>query len=72
MKFLYEIQFVKGGRGGRCFLIAASSEDVKKFEEREGVQIILARSVASSFGDIFARANEDVLLVDMSETPGYF
>lgn len=72
MKFLYDVQFIKGGRAGRCFLLAASSEDVQKYEEREGVQVILSRPVASTFGDIFARANEDVLFVDMSSKDVFF
>lgn len=72
MKLLYEIQFLKGGRSGRCFLLATSSDDVLKYEEREDIQIILSRPVASTFGNYFAKAGEDVLLADMTETKKIF
>lgn len=63
---------MKGGRAGRCFLLASSTEDVQKYEQKEDIQIILSRPVASSFGDIYARAGEDVLLVDMTEKKDFF
>jgi hypothetical protein len=72
MKLLYEIQFLKGGRSGRCYIIAASTDDILKYEEREQIQIIHSRPVASTFGNIFAKAGEDVLLTDMTEKKDFF
>lgn len=72
IKTLYEIQYLIDNQiMQRSFIISSSQKELEDYAQKNKIQIVHIKTIASNIGDPGAKGNDVANLIDLSEKHSY-